>query len=483
MRISRRGLLGAGSLGALSAVLPAAMGAAGGVHRESIRSGRKTARNVIFMVADGMSMGTLTLADACHRHKHSAASTWISLLEAGTRRAAAYTNSADSHVTDSAAGASAWGIGEKVNNSSVGVTPDGRTPTPILVQAAQQGKSTGLVTTTTVTHATPAGFIANVPNRAWEPMIAEQMMDRGFDVILGGGRMHFKPDILKKRNDYTLVRDAAGLEAQRGQSGRLLGLFADSQMAFELDRPKEQPELKDMAKAALDRLFATSNGFVLQIEGGRVDHAAHSNDAAALVHDMLAFDRAVKLVWEMTRERDDTLVIVTTDHGNANPALTKGGPGTWTGVYLLNTAKKSFEWIFTNSNPDVKIDDGTPMFLSAAEGKGLDPRVVVRASKVVELVKQHQGIELDKEQAETLAKALAGKPVDPFLERCSATSVLGSLLANKTGVSFLSANHTSDLVEVLSWGPGSELIKPVIQNTDLHQVIVSAMDLAPAKAV
>jgi alkaline phosphatase len=451
------------------------------VFREGRRAGK--ARNVIFMVADGMSIGTLTLADACRRHREDKPATWISLLgEPGVRRAAAYTNSADSHVTDSSAGSTAWGIGEKVNNGAVGVTPDGRTPTPILVQAAQQGKATGLVTTTTVTHATPAGFIANVPARAMEGAIAEQIMDRGFDVVLGGGRMFFPPATLRRRS-ATLVTTAEELRAQRGVPGPLLGLFAKSQMAFELDRPAEQPDLSEMAGIALDRLFASPHGFVLQIEGGRVDHAAHSNDAASLVADMLAFDRAVRLVWERTRHRDDTLVIVTTDHGNANPALTKGGPGTWTGVYLLNHAQKSFEWIFEHADPDVKIDDGTPMFLSAAEGKGLDPRVAVRASKVLNLVKKHQGVELTQDQAGLFAASLAGRAVDPFTERCSATSVLGSLLANRTGVSFLSANHTSDMVEVMAWGPGSQLIAPVIQNTDLHGTVVASLDLAPARPV
>lgn len=480
MRFSRRSVLGAGTLGALTAALPRA---SGGWHREGSSEPGKKAKNVIFMVADGMSMGTLALADACHRHKHSTPMAWISLLEAGTRRAAAYTYSNDSHVTDSAAGASAWGIGEKVNNKSVNIAPDGRVPTPILVHAAQQGKATGLVTTTTVTHATPSGFIANAPDRGMEAEIAQQIMDRGFDVVLGGGRMFFPEKTLKKRNDYAYATTAQELEAKKNAEGRLLGLFSKSQMDFEIDRGKDQPDLQTMSKVALDRLLQKREGFVLQIEGGRVDHAAHSNDAASLVHDMLAFDRTLRMVHEMTRDRDDTLVIVTTDHGNANPALTKSSPSTWTGVYLLNTASHSFEWIFSNADPKSKIDDGTPLFLSAAEGKGLDPRVVVQTTKVVELIAKHQGVELTKEQARTFADALSGKQVDPFLDRCSATSVLGSILGNKTCVSFLSSNHTSDLVEVMAWGPGSQEIKPIIQNTDLHGVMVSALDLAPAKSV
>lgn len=479
MKFDRRRLLGAGALGFLSTAIP---GAQGGVHREGGTGRAKQARNVIFMVADGMSLGTLTLADMCHRHRHDAPLHWVELMgEAGVRRSTAFTNSADSHVTDSAAGSTAWGIGEKVNNKSIGITPDGRSPTPVLVHAAQQGKATGLVTTTTVTHATPAGFIANVPNRDMEKAIAEQMIERGFDVALGGGRGFFSPELLRKRPDLTVVGDAASLRASADKPGPLLGLFHKSHMSYEIDRPETEPDLAEMTRTALTRLFKAPNGFVLQVEGGRVDHAAHTNDAAALIRDMHAFDRAIRVVREMTKDRDDTLVIITSDHGNANPALTKSSAATYMGVYLLGAAKHSFEWLFQQANPAAASDDGVPFFQQALEGKGVDPKIAGKAKRLIELIKDNLLIELDADQSATFAMALAGKRVDPFLERCTATSVLGSLLANKNCVAFLSANHTSDMVEVTSWGPGSETIRPVIQNTDLHGVMVASLDLAPAR--
>lgn len=469
MNLSRRRLLTA-------APAAAALTALSGTHaRAALRPRRRKAMNVIFMVSDGMSMGTLTLANICHEHRHSKPSTWVELLSTpGVRRASAFTYSADSLVTDSAAGSSAWGIGERVNNKSISVTPDGRNPEPLLVQARRQGKATGLVTSTTVTHATPAGFIANCPDRALEPQIAVQMMDRGFDVVLGGGRMFFPPSTLA-RMKHTLVTNTAELRASADKPGPLLGLFAPSHVAYDIERPAEQPELAEMTKAALDRLFKSPNGFVLQVEGGRVDHAAHTNDAAALVHDQLAFDRALRVVWEATKDRDDTLVIVTTDHGNANPALTVSNAKTWTGVYLLNSATHSFDWIIANAQPKPATLDET------AYESGGDLREAKHADRVAELVKQALSIELDKAERATLAAAMAGKPVDPFEHRCSATSVLGSLLANHTTVAFLSANHTSDMVEVTSWGPGSEAIKPVINNFDLHNVVTTALELAPQK--
>ena len=126
----------------------------------------------------------------------------------------------------------------------------------------------------------------------------------------------------------------------------------------------------------------------------------------------------------------------------------------------------------------VQTDDGVPLI------DGWDPEENARRiDRLVELFKSHLHIELSKEERETLVLAKDGKPVDPFTERCALTSVMGSLLANHTSLSFLSANHTSDMVEVTSWGPGSEQIPPMIDNNDLHAYAVKAMGLAPAKPV
>jgi alkaline phosphatase len=233
-----------------------------------------------------------------------------------------------------------------------------------------------------------------------------------------------------------------------------------------------------MTRAALSRLQRSSHGYVLMVEGGRVDHAAHGNDAAALVHDLLAFDRALNAVWEMTRDRSDTLVIVTTDHGNANPALTKSTSRTIQGVQLLNKAKHSFEWIFREASAPATDDAGSPLpDQRSAEA------IAKRVEKLGDLVKDNLSIDLSRSQREVLGMALAGKQVDPYSERQSVSSVLGSLLANHNFVSFLSSNHTSDMVEVTSWGPGSSLIAPMISNYDLHRIAVQALDLAPAKPI
>jgi alkaline phosphatase len=430
--------------------------------------GAGKARNVIFMVSDGMSFGTLTLADMFRRQHDGRGSHWLSLFgRAGVRRGLYATDSADSLVTDSSASGSCWGCGHRVNNSVVNITPDGTQRMPLLVQAAQSGKATGLVSTARVTHATPASFIANSVRRDWEGPIAEQLLERRVDVALGGGAKFFKDDLLNGQNDLVVVRDRAGLlksgEPTPGrESKRLLGLFSEAHVPFVLDRADTVPSLTEMTRAALHRLEGRSEGFVLQIEGGRVDHAAHSNDAPSLIREQLEFDDAIAEVvaWLDGGKRDDTLLVITSDHGNANPGLTVYGKDAREGFDRLANAKHSFEWIYDQLKP-----------IAPSERPKQAPSIVERA----------MGVALDETEQQMLADALVGKRLAAFRGLTSLDSVMGGLLANHFGVSFVSGNHTSDRVEVTAMGPGSEDIAPVGHNTDLHGVVVAALGLAPGE--
>lgn len=477
--IPRRTFLKSATAASLAATsLPlAASASTNSAHRPSRNSlparaarSKPLTRNLIFMVADGMSAGTLSLAEMASRHARNRESAWVSLWrQPDVRRAAAATYSANSLVTDSAAASTAWACGHRVNNGALNISPDGTQHVPIFLHAAQNARATGLVTTTRVTHATPAGFLVNAPSRDLEDLIATQMLNRGCTVMLGGGARHFPPDLLAQHPSLRILRSADDLRALQSDppahnNAPLLGLFADSHMAFDLDRPPDQPSLAEMTRAALNRLdnpALSPQGFVLQIEGGRIDHAAHNNDAAALIADQLAFDDAVAVVREHTRDRDDTLVIVTTDHANANPGLTIYGKRSFDGFARTLAAKP-------NSSFDALFD--------AAKAAG---RRQSRAEHLAQLVVQTRNIELDPEDRELLAAAIDGKRLTAFKYLANATSVLGGLLANTYGISFISRNHTADAVEILAWGPGSHLIPPMGHNTDLHRVMVEALALTP----
>lgn len=420
------------------------------------------ARGVIFMVADGMSTGTLTMADMACRQRTGANSRWVSLWNVpGMVRASSRTHAADSLVTDSSAASSAWGIGRKVNNGAVNITPDGASHEPILVTAKKAGLATGLVTTTRVTHATPAGFIANAPSRNMEREIAQQILERRVDVVLGGGERYFDEKALAPHAEVSVVRSAeelslasADLGTGRDGAGRLLGLFGRDHVQWVLDRSAAVPSLADMTRAALARVTRADRGFLVQIEGGRIDHAAHDNDAGSLIAEQLDFDDAVGVAVECVAQDPSILLIVTSDHGNGNPGLTLYDKAGNAGFTRLLSVTRSFEWI------------------AAQLSKARDEE---REDVLVRTVREAAGVTLKPEEAQMVLRAAKKERVDPFAPANTATLVLGSVLANHFGVAFLSPNHTADMVEVTAIGPGAHRIGPIIDNTALYGVVRDAL--------
>ncbi|WP_280516859.1 alkaline phosphatase [Lederbergia sp. NSJ-179] len=218
-------------------------------------------RNVIFMIPDGFSTDYAT----GYRWYKGEQSVMDEML-VGMHR----TYSANSAVTDSAAGGTAMATGQKTNNGMIAMSPTGdRLPT-ILQTAKANGKKAGLVTTTTITYATPAAFASHVKDRKMEAEIAPQLLENQVDVLLGGGKKYFPKALLKqaKADGYHLVTNQAAL-LKSNSANKLLGLFAEGAMKPELDRhTTKEPSLAEMSEAAIQLLKKEKNGFFLMIEGG-----------------------------------------------------------------------------------------------------------------------------------------------------------------------------------------------------------------------
>lgn len=426
------------------------------------------AKNLILMVADGMNLGTLSLANHYKKRNTGTGTSWMSLYEwPGVRRSLVETWSANSLVTDSAAAGSAWGIGERVNNGSINVTPDGRRPVPAWVLAKQAGKLTGLVTTTRMSHATPASFATNVDHRDEEDRIAEQYRERGMDVLLGGGSEHFAAEKRKDGKDlwelygkdgYTVLRDRSALRAWSG-SGRVLGIFGEDHLPYALDLEhdpelrRQVPSLEEMTEAALEKLKGGRDGFVLMVEGGRVDHAGHANDAAGILREQLAFDEAVAAGRRFVEKNPDTLLIVTTDHGTGGAMLNGVGPaylGTNDAFGMVDTARHSFEYMFPRLvAKEANLEEVLEASLGFVPGKGFVDSLAERVKRV--------------RSGEMSARKLAGYLAEP--------------VGKRTGIHFTSQNHTADLVELVAVGPGSETIPPALENWQLHEVYMRALGI------
>jgi alkaline phosphatase len=425
----------------------------------------KRAKNIIMMVSDGMSTGTLNMADLYASRILGHNSNWISLYkENKVVRALMDTASANSIVTDSAAASSAWGGGMRVKNGALNVGMKGETPQPILQKFKEHGKKVGCVTTVPITHATPAGFCINLDSRDGQAIIAEMYLPLKFDVMMGGGSKYFN----SKRKDGTIIPKylAQGYHiVERREdmmmiknSKPVLGIFAEDALPFEIDRKNDAtltaaiPSLSEMAMKAIELMKDHKDGFVLQIEGGKVDWAAHSNDLGGLIFDQLAFDDTIGKVMEFAEKDGETLVIITTDHGNANPGLFYQDANR--NFDRLQQFKHSNKWLLSQINQSTAV------------------------GKVMELIKEGQGIEMKKQDVETLL--LHFKDVAPgqlYNDQFLPFEAYGKLLGNYTSVQWAGMDHSADHVELAAFGPGSELLKGFVKNYELHELMLKATEM------
>jgi alkaline phosphatase len=426
------------------------------------------AKNLIFLVVDGMCNGTLGLSHHWHLRNRKQPLNWMRLYEREDLvRSFQDTASASSPVTDSAAAASAWGSGHNVMNRSINTAEDGTVWTPLYELARNARKRTGLVSTCRISHATPAGFASSVDHRDKEHEILRQYLERKVDVLLGGGRSKF----LTSREDgtdsdlfpefeaggYTLVKDRKRLAALRGNEARVLGIFSESHVPYALDRQndpalKNVPSLPDMFGAALKNLEGSSDGFLLQVEGGRVDHAGHANDPGAILHEMLEFDACIPMALEFIEKHPDTLLIVTTDHGTGGCQLDGLGSGyneSGPALDRINQFNHSFEWLERR-------------YRTKGEFSAED---FVRATGITPTGAQGRAIQalLEDPEVKYLTSAL--------------TEIVSKELTKVTATGWSSNNHTAEMVELLAFGPGSAGIPSFIRNEQLHGIMRGALGI------
>jgi alkaline phosphatase len=360
--------------------------------------GIRRARNVIFFAYDGFTWENFAVAQH-YAHRRQGRTLALERLFALGGSGSMMTHSLTSIVTDSAAAATAWGAGRKTANGNIGVYPDGRRLTTILELAREADKATGLITTTRVTHATPAGFAAHVVDRSMEDEIAVQYLDLEPDVILGGGTRHFGPasrrdgrDLFAEfaRKGYEIARTEDDLDRLAGS--KLLGTFTPSHLPYEIDRVFQGaagPSLARITREGLRTLSGSRGGFVVQVEAGRIDHANHNNDPATMLWDILAADDALEVILNFADRNPDTLVIMASDHGTGGAAIYGIGSDyhrSSSAFDLISSRKASYEFVL-----------GT---------LGASPQ----RTEVREATLEFLGVTLDDEEADLVVDAIGGEP-------------------------------------------------------------------------
>jgi alkaline phosphatase len=269
------------------------------------------ARNVILFIGDGMGAGQI---EAAGMYRAGAGGTLS--FEAFPHRGYLSTLNAEGGVTDSAAAATAMATGSRVSNGvlAVAIPGNGRPLGTVLELLGRQGKRTGLVTTTFITHATPAAFASHVASRDDYGGIAVAYLNDSHPNLLFGGGGHIRQADAKEAG-YTVVTDRDDMmRLNTVAETHVFGSFGDGHIPFEYDGLADLPHLSEMTQVALRILENAPDGFFLMVEGGRIDHACHANDTMRAILETIEFSDAVEIALDWARSHPETLILVTADH-------------------------------------------------------------------------------------------------------------------------------------------------------------------------
>ena len=430
----------------------------------SILSFAAQAKNIILMIGDGMGPAHLHITWLYATRHLGKDLVMIEIMNKG-QTAYMVNDTADSTVTESAAAAVQMATGVKVLARSIGIGPDGKVLKTILEMAKEKGKTTGLVTTAGITDATPAAFAAHVERRSEEERIAEQLVNSNVNILFGGRKAFFLPEAEagRRKDDRNLIREAkqngyefvsTAEEMKKAQGEKIIGLFNQGSMLFEIDRKgSQEPSLAEMASKALDVLSRNKNGFFLMVEAGRIDHAAHMNDIGALLWDTLAFDEAIRVAYEFQKAHPDTLLIITADHETG-------------GLAMLPYSSTGREYEGINLEAISKIKGSSER---RNKEMGEDPS----PEKIKEIMKKYYDIDLTEEQVKVIRENPL-KQLDPKHFYYGRNSAIAFVLRPYHRIGWATDSHSGTPLFLWGIGPGSNKLKGWKHNTEVFKVMKEA---------
>ncbi len=281
------------------------------------RSGKP--RNIILFIGDGMGVAQIYAGMTVSNNVFS--------LEKFPYSGLCKTSSADDYITDSAAGGTAIACGTKTNNGMIGVTPDSASVSSIFEIAHRYGLATGVISTSAITHATPASFIAHNTGRGNYEDIAKDFLNGSADLFLGGGEDHFRSrndgidlTVKLKEQGYSIVYTLEELE--NCNSKKIAGLLAKVHMPKVSDG--REGALERMTRKAIETLSKNKKGFILVVEGSMIDWGGHEQNIDFITSEMIDLDKAVGVASDYAIKNRNTLVVVTADHETGGLSLTGG---------------------------------------------------------------------------------------------------------------------------------------------------------------
>lgn len=432
----------------------------------AVKVDEKRVKNVILLIPDGQTIAALTIA----RWYQGGQPLAVDEITTGLVR----TYNADTPIADSAPAGTAMATGFKSNTKYIGVLPsvatlygvepikEGEEQKPIatILEAAKlQGKSTGIVATSQIQHATPADFTSHFPDRNNYEGLAEQQVYNKLDVALGGGYSYLLKENRKDKEDlvqelknmgYSVVRTRE--EMNKTNANKMFGLFADVALAYEFDREylkPNEPSLAEMTNKAISMLSKNKNGFFLMVEGSKIDWAGHANDPIGIISDVLAFDKAVKEALDFAKKDGNTVVIVASDHG--------------TGGLSMGNKASSNNYDFIPLSAFIE-----PLQKAKLTGEGLEQRLNNDRSNIVEVMKEYYGInDLSEEEINSIKNAKKG----------SVNYAVGPIISNRAYLGWTTNGHTGEEVALHVYHPKNKVLMGTVQNTDIPKYMAEVLGL------
>ena len=378
------------------------------------------------------------------------------------------TFSASNGVTDSAASGTALATGHKTNNGYIGMLPDGTIVNSIAALSKEAGYAVGISTTVPINHATPSAFYAHQRSRNNYNEIAIELLSSDYDFFAGGDPVYTeseRKELYEKYNKkgYTITR---GFEdfGKKNKTAEKIILFQKevaTQIPYTIDRTEEDLTLAQITEAGIEFLDKKSDkGFFFMIEGGKIDYASHSDDAATMMHEVSDFNSAIEKALEFYyKHPDETLIIVTADHETGGIVLG------FKSSYTLNLKALSKQKVSADRMGELLIvaDRETPLTWD----------------KMLEMLSTNMGLEIDKAEKWHVER-LQNSFNDAISTEDKAKRENGikrianhakDIIAHSAAVSWASGNHSGTFVPLFAIGAGSENFKGVIDNTDIPKII------------
>ncbi|WP_288904895.1 alkaline phosphatase [uncultured Porphyromonas sp.] len=455
----------------------------------------KPVKNVIFMISDGTSLSTISLA-RWYQNLQADSLTKLHLdpFMSGT----VLTFCSDAPIGDSAPTTSTYMNGMPSIQGMVGTYPYatsqdlipvdstmGYRPLVSLMEATRvlQNRKVGVVVTCEFPHATPADATAHSYSRKRYDWIIPQMVHNHLDVVIGGGEgliSEEQVNYLRSQDYGVYLNDHASLTSN--QKDRMWSLFSHRDIPYDMDGVAgRDPKLSEMVSSAISLLDRNNpNGFFLLVEGSKVDWAAHANDPVAMATEFLAFDRAVQVALDFAKADGNTIVVVTADHGNSGLSLGRGD--------LRNYAGASKETLF---GPLIKIKKssvGLAEMIKAAEESQLakifeevttftpteEELVALKLLRQLELAPDAERAAI-KQQLKALNISGEGA-----LYTAGLSDFIASIYRNRMYLAFTTHGHTAEDVFLASYAPTEEQrLMGVHNNMELHDYLRRSLGLEP----